>query len=111
MENLNKLDSFKTIKLGGNYRYKYLSPNEENSEEIPTKKGFVKSYLITNKEDQQIFKGILNILPNGSAIMNVDYKSHSGVRNKYVNYFDKDGNEIIDVNNSTEKEYAYFKSL
>jgi len=109
-EELNNLDAFKTIKLSGSYKSRYLSPNEKDSKEITPKNGYIKSYLITNKKDQPLFKGILNILPNGSAIMNADYTTYSGVKNKFTNYFDKNGNGIIDNNNSTKKEFDYFKS-
>lgn len=106
----NKDDLFKTIKIGASYKDKYLSPNETNSEEITPKSGYDKSYLITNKVDQPLFKGILNVLPNGGAVMNVNYVTYSGVKNKYTNYFDKNGNEIIDNNNSTKREFDYFKA-
>lgn len=104
-------DLFESIKLGASYKDKYLSSNEKNFTEIETQKGYVKSYLITNKENQPIFKGVLNILPNGSAVMNVKYVTYSGVKNQYTTFFDKSGNEIIDTNNSAKNEFKYFSQL
>jgi len=101
----------KNIKLGNTYKVKYLEKFNNNSKEIKTKKGFVKSYLIFNKINQPIFRGILNILNDGRAIMNVNCTSYSGVKNKYENYFDKGGREIIHINNSTPQEKKYFENL
>lgn len=96
----------------GNHYKKYLNINNFNHKEISTKKSeYKKSYLITNKTNAPIFSGVLNILKDGRAIMNANYTTYSGVKNKYTNYYDKDGYEIIDKDNSTTKERKYFYSL
>ena len=41
----------------------------------------------------------------------VNYTTYSGVKNSYVNYFDKKGLEIIDKNDSSKEEKKYFDSL
>lgn len=100
-----------SIRKGSHYE-KYLRSNNYNHKKISNKKPEYKtSYLITNKENRHLFSGILNILKDGRAIFNANYTTYSGVKNKYTNYFDKDGYEIIDKNDSTAKERKYFYSL
>ena len=96
------------IRLGNTYKLKYLDGIQFKHEEIAPKAGFVKSYLITNRPDAQLYRGILNILKDGRAVINVNYTSYSGIKNKYENYFDVNGNEIIDENNKTGKELNYW---
>jgi hypothetical protein len=112
-----KFDEFITekksdnIRLGNSYTTKYLSPNNFLSTEIKTTEGFVKSYIITNKENAPLFKGILNIMDDGRAIFHAKYITYSDVKNNYKVYFDKQGKEIIHSNNSTKEEKKYFDSL
>lgn len=102
---------FENIRKGNHYN-KYLNETNYNHKEISAKKSeYKKSYLITNKKDAPIFSGVLNILKDGRAIFNVNYTTYSGVKNKYTTYFDKEGYEIIDKNNSTKKERTHFYSL
>lgn len=101
----------KNIRIGNHYSLKYLSPNNRDFKEITPKKPYVKSFLIKNKTDQPLFNGVLNILPDGRALINVNYVSYSGVKNKYVNYFDKDGNEIIHKSDIDAIEKRYWNSL
>lgn len=100
----------KNIRIGNHYNVKYTSGGYI-AKEIDNIEGYVKSYCISNKLDAPIFKGILRIMEDGRAIMNVNYISYSGVKNKYKNYFDKNGNEIIHTNNSEKEERKYFNSL
>lgn len=94
------------IKLGNTYEQKYLNPNNYVIEQI-TKD----SFLIKNKGNAPIFKGHLFISPNGSAIMEVNYRTYSGVLNKYKNYFDKQGKEIVSTTNNESAEKKYFLNL
>lgn len=70
-----------------------------------------KQYKITNKPNAQIFKGILSVMKDGSAIMDVNYISYSGIKNKYKTYFDKDGNEIIHKDDKTRYEKEYYDKI
>jgi hypothetical protein len=98
------------IHLGAHYD-KYLRTNNYNSKEIkPQKPEYVKSYLVINKENAPLFKGILNILEDGRAIFIANYTTYSGVKNQYVNFFNKDGLEIVHSNNSTKEEKKYFEN-
>lgn len=96
------------IRLGNSYQTKYLSTNSFKSEEIPAKKGYVKSYLITNRPDAPVYRGVLNILADGRAVIFVKYTTYSGVKNKYENYFDGNGFEIVHKNNSTKEEKKFW---
>ena len=98
------------IRLGNTYQMKYLDGVQFKYEELKPKSGFVKSYLITNRPDAPIYRGVLEVLKDGRAVIHVKYTSYSGVNNKYENYFDVDGKEIIDENNSTAKELSYWSS-
>ncbi len=100
----------KNIRLGATYS-KYLTKSNNNFEKIKAQHGYVKSYLITNKPNQQIFRGILNILKDGRAIMNVNYTSYRGVKNKYKVYYNKKGKEIISNDNNEKKEKKYFDMM
>ena len=96
------------IRLGAHYD-KYLQSFNYNSEEITTQNSeYIKSYLITNKENAPIFKGVLNILKGGKAVFIANYITYSGIKNKYMNFFNKDGLEIIHITNSTKEEKKYF---
>lgn len=100
-----------SIRRGTHYE-KYLRSNNFNHKQISNRKPeYKKSYLITNKKNAPLFSGILNILKDGRAIFKANYTTYSGIKNKYINYFDKDGYEIIDKNDSTTKERKYFYSL
>lgn len=99
------------IRLGNHYSVKYLDGVQFNHEEIKPKSGYIKSYSVWNRKDAPIFKGVLNILEDGRSVMNVKYVSYSGVENKYENYFDTNGFEIIHTNNSTKSEYMYWKTV
>ncbi len=98
----------KNIRLGNHYKIKYLSGLNFIFEEIQTQQGFIKSYEIRNKPNAQLYKGVLNILEDGRAIMNVNYRTYSNIKNKYQNFFNLDGLEIIHINNSTRIEKKYF---
>ena len=99
------------IRLGKHYS-SYLNDNDYNAQKMkPQKPEYKDSYLITNREYAPIFKGILNILNDGRAIFVAKYTTYSGVKNNYVNYFDKDGLEIIHKEDSTKEEKKYFDNL
>lgn len=91
------------IRLGNTYEQKYLGHSNIH-EVIDTKPGFIKSYLIRNNANAPMYRGKLNILADGRAVMNVNYMSYSGIKNKYENYFDSKGREIIHDKNSTKEE-------
>lgn len=99
------------IRLGTTYKKMYLNTLNKDFIQIPAKQGFVQSYLVSNKSNQPRFRGILNILADGRAVINVDYISFSGVHNKYKNYFDIEGREIIHDLNNTSIEEHYFDKL
>ena len=103
-----KLKQTEMIHLGATYEQKYLTPNNFKSEEIPAKNGYVKSYLITNRPDAPVYRGVLNILADGRAVIFVKYVSYSGVANKYENYFNNKGLEIVHKNNSTKEEKKFW---
>jgi len=94
------------IRLGNTYEQKYLNPNNFISEKITEH-----LFLIKNLSDAPIYKGQLSIAPNCTAIIEVDYVSYSNVRNKYKNYFDKQGKEIISSTNNESEEKKYFLNL
>jgi hypothetical protein len=99
------------IRLGKHYR-NYIDGISFNSQKItPKKQEYKESYLISNKENSPVFKGILNVLGDGRAIFVANYTTYSGVKNRYVNYFDKDGLEIIHKEGSTREEKKYFDNL
>lgn len=100
----------KNIRLGNHYK-KFLNYNNYNHKKIEPEKDCKESYLITNKSNAPIFKAKLNILNDGRAILKANYTSYSGVKNKFINYFDLNGNEIIHSNNSTRVEKKYFDSI
>ncbi len=112
MKYLNSFNEMYTdsLSFGNTYTEKYLNHSYEYTEIEPIE-GFIKSYKIINKSDSQLFKAILDIMEDGRAILAVNYTTYNGVKNKYKIYFDKDGREIIDANNSTTKEKRYFDSL
>ena len=99
------------IHSGSHYKVKYLDGIQCLNEEITTRFGFVKSYKIVNRPDAPIFKGILNIMEDGRAVILVNYISYSGVKNKFENYFDSSGFEIVHKNNSTKAEKKFWDSL
>ena len=99
------------IKLGSTYEAKYLDGIQCLNEVSQTRPGYVKSYVIRNRPDAPIFKGVLNILADGRAVIFVNYVSYSGVKNKFENYFDKDGKEIVHSTNSTKFEKKHWESL
>ncbi len=94
------------IGLGNTYEQKYLNQNNFISEKITDH-----LFLIKNKPNAPIFKGQLSIAPDGQAIMEVNYVSYSNVVNKYKNYFDKQGKEIISSTNNESEEKKYFQNL
>lgn len=98
------------IRLGNTYTQKYLNHSFIHNELKP-KDGFMKSYLIRNRTDAPVFRGVLNVLLDGRAIIKVNYVSYSGVPNKYENYFDFNGREIINDKNSTTKEKKFYDEL
>jgi len=99
------------IRLGKHYR-SYIDGSNYNSQKMkPQKPEYKESYLITNKENAPLFKGVLNILDDGRAIFVAKYTTYSGVKNNFVNYFDKDGLEIIHKGDSTKEEKKYFDNL
>jgi len=104
-------EEFGNIRFGGHYDRYLKWPNFVSKEIEPRKSEYVKSYLIKNSSNHAVYKGVLNILKNGSAFINVNYVSYSGVKNKYTNYFDKQGREIIDKDDSTRKEQRYFNNI
>ena len=77
----------------------------------PKKNEYKESYLIKNKKNAPVFKGLLNIFNDGRAIFVAKYTTYSGVENNYVNYFDKNGLEIIHKTNSDREEKKYFDNL
>jgi hypothetical protein len=94
------------IRLGNTFEQKYLNPNNFISEKITEH-----LFLIKNKTNAPMFKGTLSIAPDGKAIMEVDYISYSNVVNKYKNYFDKQGKEIVSDTNNEKEENKYFLNL
>lgn len=100
----------KNIRLGNHYN-KFLNNLSYNHEKIQPEKDCKESYLITNKPNAQLFKAKLNVLNDGRAILKANYTSYSGVKNKFISYFDRNGNEIIHSNNSTRVEKKYFDSI
>lgn len=99
------------ISFGSSYKLKYLDKNINGFKhrEIKPKNGFIKSYEIFS--ETPVFYGILSIKNNGCAIINVKYTSYSGVKNKYTNYFNKNGDEIIHLQNNDKIEKKYFDSI
>lgn len=94
------------IRLGNTYEQKYLNQNNFISEKI-----IEHLFLIKNRPNAPIYKGQLSIAPNGTAIMEVDYISYSNVKNKFKNYFDKQGKEIISSTNNESEEKKYYLNL
>ncbi len=95
----------KNIRLGSHYQN--LIDRANNSKTV-TDYGYrlthITSYVC-------IYKTRLEIYPNGSAkaVTRVEKNYHAPYQTTV--YFDKDGREIIDNNNNTCKELAYFKSI
>jgi hypothetical protein len=103
-------EQIENIRLGNHYK-KYLDNISFNSEKIPPKKSdYKESYLITNKKNAPIFKGVLNVFNDGRAVFIAKYTTYSGVENNYINYFNKDGLEIIHKNDSAKEEKKYFEN-
>lgn len=99
------------IRLGKHYR-SYIDDSNYNSQKMkPQKPEYKEAYLITNKKDAPLFKGVLNILNDGRAIFVANYTTYSGVKNNFVNYFDKNGLEVIHKEYSTKEEKKYFDNL
>ena len=106
------MEGVSNIRLGNEYDIQILaSTSGFIHKEIPPNEGFVKSYIISNRPNSQLFRSVLNIMADGRAIENVNYTSYSGVKEKHTNYFDKNGKEIIDSSNSSIKERRYFDNL
>ena len=99
------------IKRGAHYKDKYLDGVQFNHKEIKPNTSYVKSYVRWNRKDAPVFKGVLNVLPNGRAVIFVNYVSYSGVKNKYKNYFGKEGLEIIHDKNSTKEEEKVWNNI
>jgi hypothetical protein len=114
--NENKEDLPNNIRLGNDYKIIYLATTSGFvSEKIPLKdeeKETIKAkYKIVNKPNSQLYHGILTVYRNGSAIMDVNYTSYSGTKNKYKNYFDLKGNEIIHKGDKTRYEKEYYEKI
>ena len=99
------------ISFGSHYN-RYLNSNNFNSVKLETKNPeYKETYRIANLKNCPIFKGVLCILHDGRAIFKANYTSYSGVKNKYENYFNLDGLEIIHIGDSTREEKKYFNNL
>ena len=103
--NMNKFQKLyeSTINKKSNYK-KYLLKNNYVSKKITSADNDKDTYEITNLPDAQIYKGVLHVLNDGRAYIDVDYKSYSGIKNKHITYFDKNGNEIVGKTDKEEKE-------
>lgn len=97
------------IRFGSSYD-KYLGSSYISKEISARKPEYKKSYLIRNKPNAPMYSAILNILKDGSAILNAKYTTYSGVDNRYNVYFNLDGKEIIHADNSEREEKKYFYS-
>jgi hypothetical protein len=114
LENKNEMP--KDIRIGNNFKIKYLSSTSSfiaEKVEIEDKyKEYVKEkYEVTNKPNSQLYKGKLYVMKDGSAIMDVRYMTYSGTKNKYKNYFDLDGNEIIHKDDKSRYEREYYEKI
>jgi hypothetical protein len=99
------------ITLGMTYEDKYLKSSQHVHRELEAKLGFVKTYLVRNHSRGPVFKGMLSVMADGRAVMEVSYVSYGGRKNKYVTFFDKEGREIKDSLASMKLERKYWDAL
>jgi hypothetical protein len=103
------------IRLGNNFKSKYLNNKSFVTKKVEItdkyKENVKNQYVVTNTPNSQIYKGTLYVMKDGSAIMDVKYTTFSGVKNKYKNYFDLDGNEIIHKDDKTRYEKEYYEKI
>ena len=113
--NENNEESTDNIRLGNTFKSKYLDSKSYISEKVEVEnkyKEYVKDqYVVTNVPNSQLYKGVLYVMNDGSAIMDVKYSTYSGVRNKYKNYFDLDGKEIIHKDDKSRYEREYYEKI
>lgn len=102
------------MRLGATYKDKYLDGVQNLSTLVKNDGKYencIKQYHLKNRPDAPVFLGVLYIMKNGSAIMEAKYTSYSGRKNKYTNYFDLNGKEIIHETNSTREEKKYYDNM